>query len=68
MVENKQKILDLLLPALRETRNLCDLDNLEYNSGNDLVYATFKSGYTKIVNVAMDSGTAMIVDVIQQLV
>lgn len=67
MVENKQKILDLLLPALRETRNLCDLDNLEYNA-NGLVYATFRNGYTKVVNVECDSGTAMIVDVIQQIV
>ena len=68
MEENRQKILDLLLPALRETRNLCDLDTLEYFPGTALVYATFKSGYTKIVNVAMNSGTAMIVDVIQQIV
>lgn len=68
MEENKQKILDLLLPALRETRNLHDLDNLEYFPGTGLVYATFKSGYTKIVNVAMDSGTAMIMDVIRQIV
>ena len=66
--ENKQKILDLLLPALRETRNLHDLDNLEYNAKNSLVYATFRNGYTKIVNVAMDSGTAMIMDVIRQIV
>lgn len=65
--ENKQKILDLLLPALRETRNLHDLDNLEYNA-NGLVYATFRNGYIKAVNVECDSGTAMIVDVISQLV
>lgn len=58
MVENKQKILDLLLPALRETRNLYDVVEL----------AKFASGHFKIINVAMDSGTAMIVDVIQQLV
>lgn len=68
MVENKQKILDLLLPALRETRNLQDLDNLEYFPGTALVYATFKSGYTKIMDVNLDSGTAMIMDVIRQIV
>ena len=68
MEENRQKILDLLLPALRETRNLCDLDTLEYFPGTALVYATFKSGYTKIMDVNLDSGTAMIMDVIRQIV
>lgn len=68
MEENKQKILDLLLPALRETRNLCDLDNLEYNAKNSLVYATFRNGYTKVVNVECDSGTAMIQDVIKGII
>lgn len=66
--EDKQKILDLLLPALRETRNLHDLDNLEYNAKNGLVYATFRNGYTKVVNVECDSGTAMIQDVIRGIV
>ena len=68
MEEDKQKILDLLLPALRETRNLHDLDNLEYNSKNSLVYATFRNGYTKVVKVACDSGTAMIQDVIRRII
>lgn len=56
-MENKQRILDLLLPALQETRNLYEL-----------VYAKFASGNYKIVNVALDSGTAMIADVIKQIV
>lgn len=68
MVENKQKILDLLLPALRETRNLYDVVELEFDASQELVYAKFASGHFRIINVAMDSGTAMIVDVIQQLV
>ena len=29
-MENKQKICDLLLPALQQTRSLCDLVDLEY--------------------------------------
>ncbi|QDW73065.1 hypothetical protein FND36_02810 [Lachnospiraceae bacterium KGMB03038] len=66
--EDKQKILDLLLPALRETRNLHDLDNLEYFPQNSLVYATFKNGYIKVVDVECDSGTAMIQDVIRGIV
>lgn len=67
-MENKQRILDLLLPALRETRNLHDLVELEYRGDRELVYAKFASGNYKIVNVAMDSGTAMICDVVHQIV
>ena len=68
MREDKQKILDLLLPALQATRNLHDLKSLEYSEERDLVYATFESSYQKVVNVAMDSGTAMIRDIIGQIV
>lgn len=67
-MENKQRILDLLLPALQETRNLHDLVELEYRGDRGLVYAKFASGNYKIVNVALDSGTAMIADVIKQIV
>lgn len=67
-MENKQEILDLLLPALQATRNLSDLVNLEYREDRELVYAKFASGNQKIVNVAMDSGTALIRDVIEQII
>ena len=67
-MENKQRFLDLLLPALQETRNLHDLVELEYRADCELVYAKFASGNYKIVNVAMDSGTAMICDVVHQIV
>lgn len=52
-MENKQRILDLLLPALQETRNLHDLVELEYRADRELVYAKFASGNYKIVNVAI---------------
>ena len=68
MREDKQKICDLLLPALQATRSLYDLQELEYSEERDLVYATFEGSYQKVVNVAMDSGTAMIRDVIGQIV
>ena len=67
-MENKQRILDLLLPALQETRNLHDLVALEYRADRELVYAKFASGNYKIVNVSLDSGTAMIADVVHQIV
>ena len=66
-MEDKQKILDLLLPALQATRNLSDLVGLEYREDRELVYAKFASG-NKIANVACDSGTALIRDVIGQII
>lgn len=67
-MENKQRICELLLPALQETRNLYDLANLTYDEEREIVIAEFTSGYTKRANVAMDSGTAMISDIICQIV
>ncbi len=67
-MENKQKILDTLLIPLRETRALSDLYKLEYDSDREMVIATFEKGYTKEANVAMDSGIAMIRDVLAQIV
>lgn len=67
-MENKQVILDLLLPALQATRNLSNLAALEYNEDTEVVKATFASGGKKYANAAMDSGTAMIRDVIGQIV
>ena len=67
-MENKQRILDVLLPALQETCNLHDLVEMEYRADRELVYAKFASGYQKIANVALDSDVAMIVDVIRQII
>ena len=67
MKEDKQKILDLLLPALQEARALDDLMSLVYvktEQGEERVIAIFPAG-DKIVNVTMDSGVAMIQDVIK---
>jgi len=67
-MEDKQKILNLLLPALQATRNLKDLTTLEYDSELGVVVAVFTDDNQKWVTVAGDSGTAMIQDVIRQLV
>lgn len=68
MKENKQYILDLLLPALQATHNLHNLEELKFDEGQELVYAKFVGRNTKTANVAMDSGTSMIRDVIKQIV
>ena len=67
MKEDKQNILDLLLPALQATHELHDLVSLEYDPCRELVYAKFASGNTRIANVALDSGTSMIRNVIKQI-
>ena len=66
--ENKQAICDKLLEALKMTRNLYDLVYLKYFSDNQTVNAHFGNGTVKTVNVAMDSGTAMIRDIIKAIV
>lgn len=67
-MEDKKKICELLLPALQATRNLHDLIGLTYDPERELVIAWFASGAVKKANVAMDSGTSMIKDIIRQIV
>ena len=64
-MEDKQKILDLLLPALQATRNLADLVGLEYRQDRELVYAKFKGGRHTIIDLSTaTSGLDMLVEVI----
>lgn len=70
-MENKKEICKALLPVLQMTRNLHDLADIQYiasEDGRETVIAVFDSGYTKLVNVSMDSGTAMIMDIIGKIV
>ena len=66
--EDKQEICKALVPVLRMTRNLYDLMDLDYDPEYEVVTATFTTGYSKMANVACDSGTAMIRDIIRQIV
>lgn len=67
-MEDLQKVCDLLTDTLRETRNLRELKKLYYDKSTEIVTATFECGGIKIANVAGDSGTAMISDIIRQVV
>lgn len=67
MNENKQLILDHLLKALQNTRDAYDLVSLTYNNELEEVTAVFESGGRRTINVRMDSGTAMIRDVMSNL-
>jgi hypothetical protein len=62
--EDKQAICDRLLDVLQITRSACDLLELEYDPEREIVRAVFEHG-TKTVNVAMDSGSAMIRDIMK---
>ena len=68
-MEDKQKICDLLLATLQATRECSDLESLTYvkpeqpNRYDSYVEARFTSGGKRIINTSMDSGFAMIRDI-----
>lgn len=66
-MENKQLICDRFLECLYLTRQLYDLIDLDYIEEKELVVAHFEGGGKKEINVAMDSGIAMIRDIIRAI-
>ena len=64
--ENKRYICELLCHALQETRGAQDLISLTYIPELEVVEAMFRGGRREI-NVAMDSGVAMIRDIVNNL-
>ena len=69
-MEDKQLICDLLLKALQATRKFADLKSLTYRNispDEEIVEACFSNGGVRIANVSMDSGIAMIEDIIRQV-
>ena len=66
--EDKQRICDLLLPALQATRSMYDLKDLRFDPEKEIVTAFFDNDWTKAVNVAADSGVAMIKDIVTHIV
>jgi hypothetical protein len=65
--EDKQKICELLLKTCQATDNAHDLVALTYDAEAESVTALFESGGKRVINVAMDSGTAMIRDIMGNL-
>lgn len=65
--EDKQLICDKLLEVLWLTRNLYDVAQLSYDPEREVVEAMFRNGGIKTANVAADSGTSMIRDIISQI-
>lgn len=65
--EDPQIILNKLLTALWYTRAGGDLMSLQYHPNQEMVSIVYNSGYSITVNVACDSGIAMIRDVLQHI-
>lgn len=67
MHEDKNKICQLLLKTLQATDNLWNLEGLNYYPEKEIVIAVFENGAKRIINIAWDSGIAMIMDIIMNL-
>lgn len=65
-MENKQKICDLLCEALKATRNHADIREMTFDPEHEIVTIEWEGG-RKNINVAFDSGTAMIRDIMRAI-
>ena len=65
--EDKEEITNRLFDALRMTREFMELVSLTYLKDQEKVVARFEDGHEKKINVAADSGIALISDVIKNL-
>lgn len=66
-MENMQEICDRLLWVLEATRGGADVVSLEYVEDSEIVIVLYASGFKKRVNVAYDSGVALIRDVMRNI-
>lgn len=66
-MENKQAICDSLVETLKYTRDANDILTMVYNADTEIVDVVFISGGIRKINVAMDSGVAMIRDIMKNL-
>lgn len=69
-MEDKDMICKELAKVLKLTRNQNDLEDLRYeilDNGEEIVTVTWNGGGRKIVGVSMDSGTAMIRDIMRAI-
>ena len=66
MREDKQAICDALCKALQLTRSGSDISKIEYHAEGEYVTVYYTSGHINI-NVAFDSGIAMIRDILKGL-
>lgn len=67
MMEDKQAICDALTATLRLTRHFTDLAYLKYEDKSETVLVKFENGGTRLIGVGMDSGYAMIHDIVEHI-
>lgn len=69
MTEDKRTIVSSLMATLQATSYFSDLQSLTYEEedGKEIVVATYGNGTQKKVNVNLDSGVALIQDVLEGL-
>lgn len=68
--EDKARICEALVPVLQMTRNYHDLVSLRYEKPGDyteVVVGTYANGTELTAHVSMDSGEAMIRDIMRQI-
>ena len=68
--EDKEKICRLLFPVLRECSNTRDVTNFSYDKERDIVIADILymgKVSTVEINVARESGSAMVIDIVKTL-
>lgn len=66
-MENKEDIVKRLKLLLRSTRAGSNIEDLVLSADQDEVIIIFKQGSKKKINIAADSGIAIIMDVINKL-
>lgn len=66
-MEDKQVICNALAETLRLTRHFTDLEYLKYDDKSETVLVKFANGCTRTINVGLDSGYAMIHDIVEHI-
>ena len=66
-MEDKKEIVVLLKHLLRATRAGEDIEQMELSDNGETIRITFSNQHFKDVNIAMDSGIAIIKDVAKAL-
>lgn len=66
-MEDKQAICNALAVALRRTRQFEDLLSLTYDDKSETVLVRFENGGTRLIGVGLDSGYAMIYDIVRYI-
>ncbi len=66
-MEDKKEIVMLLKHLLQATRAGKEIEQMELSGNGEMIYISFRNKCVRNVNVACDSGIAMILDVANAL-